>query len=597
MTQFKKKPLVPAGAILLLVSLYSGLAAQTDAGVDELPGLADFVVEVLNAHGVPSASVTVVSDDRVIYQRGHGLADVAEKRPTSTSTVFPLASISKTFTATAASVLVERDLLDWNQPIQDIAPWFKLNDPYATRHATITDLLSHQTGMGRHDFAWFGGTLSRTELLERMEHLEFAYSFRERFNYNNIVFTAGGVVCGELYGSGWDALIEESLLEPLRMMATTTRFDDFIAYEDRALGYRRDRNGSLREVQYINTDVVGPAGSISSNAEDIARWLRFLLGNGTIDGTEVVAPTHLHHTMLVHAPIRRDANATVLQDRGYGIGWNIAAYRNKPLIYHNGGINGFSSRISVLPDCNAGAVVMTNGQHGGPVVSKISRYLYDRICGFEPSVSVDAIAGNRNGADDVADSATRKMPPSSGQSSYTGRYYNPGYDTLRIFETNTGLKIRLTTIDYDLIHDAHDYFYFWDGQEIVGDIFFKLDKNGVPLELEIPFYPGMDPVRFLRLPPEELVDPDYLSDFVGTFQSAHSDQTLDVSLDGETLHYSRDGGGLLELIPVTNAVFRRKSNWRQIVVTFTGDHESNYDTMSIAVPGQTERVFRRIKTN
>ena len=126
---------------------------------------ADFdqtITQALNDWHIPGAAVAVIKGDQTLYSAGHGLRDVEQNLPVTANTRFPIASMTKPFTAMGAAILVDQGLLDWDKPIRDVMPDFRLHDDYATQHATLRDLLSHRTGLPRHDSTWYGSCLLYT---------------------------------------------------------------------------------------------------------------------------------------------------------------------------------------------------------------------------------------------------------------------------------------------------------------------------------------------------------------------------------------------------------------------------------------------------
>ena len=122
--------------------------------------------QALQSWYIPGVAVAVVKGDKTLHMKGHGFRDLEQGLPITEHTRFPIASMTKPFTAMGSAILVEEGLLNWDQPISDVLPDFRLYDDYATSHATLRDLLSHRTGLPRHDATWHGTGKSQQALFD-----------------------------------------------------------------------------------------------------------------------------------------------------------------------------------------------------------------------------------------------------------------------------------------------------------------------------------------------------------------------------------------------------------------------------------------------
>ncbi len=110
----------------------------------------------LKTFQVPGVAVAVVVGDEVVLSKGYGLRDVEKKLPMAAETQMPIASVTKQFTVAALGTLVRQGKLDWDKPVREYLPDFRLHNEYATSHATPRDLVTHRIGLPRHDFIWYG---------------------------------------------------------------------------------------------------------------------------------------------------------------------------------------------------------------------------------------------------------------------------------------------------------------------------------------------------------------------------------------------------------------------------------------------------------
>jgi len=157
-----------------------------------LEGLDAVIERALVDQKIPGVSVGVVVGDEVVLLKGYGLRDVEAGAPMTPDTKQQIASVTKQFTVAALGTLVRQGKLEWEKPVRDYLPDFRLHDDYATLHATPKDLVTHRIGLPRHDFVWFGSTLDREEFYGRLRYLPFNKDIRTTFQYNNFMFMTAG---------------------------------------------------------------------------------------------------------------------------------------------------------------------------------------------------------------------------------------------------------------------------------------------------------------------------------------------------------------------------------------------------------------------
>lgn len=149
--------------------------------------------------------------------RAYGQRDVEADLTVTPRTQFVICSITKSFTATAVALLHNDGALDWNKPVRDYLPEFRLSDVVATERITIRDLLSHQSGLPRHDWIHLPGDLAPAEMLPLMRHLEPSRDIRTSWQYNNLCYNAAGLLIERLSGQSFEAFVRERLTNRLGM--------------------------------------------------------------------------------------------------------------------------------------------------------------------------------------------------------------------------------------------------------------------------------------------------------------------------------------------------------------------------------------------
>src|SRR5258708_3317905 len=169
----------------------SSMTVQGNTG-RQLEGIDEFIQAVMRDTKVPGLALAVVKDGEVLLSRGFGRRNVAEDRDVTSQTLFAIGSSSQAFTAMALAVLVDEGKLDWNTPVRQYMPTFKLYDAVATEHLTPKDLLIHSSGLPRHDTAWYHSTISRKDLFDRLQYFEPTCDLRTTWQYQNMMYMAAG---------------------------------------------------------------------------------------------------------------------------------------------------------------------------------------------------------------------------------------------------------------------------------------------------------------------------------------------------------------------------------------------------------------------
>ena len=407
-----------------------------------LDGFAAFVESTRKAWNIPGISVAVVKDGEVVFLRGFGFGDAERQLPTSVRTLFPLGSTTKSFTALAMMMLTQDGMLDLDAPLTDADAGFRLHDEEASVRATARDLLAHRTGLpGQYDMLWLLTPISRDELFARLVFLEPNAGLRERFQYSNVGYSIAGVVLEHLSGMSWEEFLTARIFQPLGM--TRSGFVDPTAgaTDDRAQPYRNVDGLATRvpfsgSVAFEHVSLVGPAGGVSSTAEDMAKWLLLHLEGGQAAGKQLVSSAVLAELFSPQMEITDPGYRMVTQADAYGLGWAISDCRGHKVVNHGGNIEGFSSLVSLMPDIGAGVVVLTNTMNLAGY--EISRSAYDRLLGLEPLEDSEPMSGVYSMLERAMAEASRVSPPDADAlpsltlDSYAGTYKHPAFGSVEV---------------------------------------------------------------------------------------------------------------------------------------------------------------------
>jgi CubicO group peptidase (beta-lactamase class C family) len=196
---------------LLTVAAFAQKKTAPAAPFNPFIGLDAFVNQMLTEWRVPGASVAIVKDGKLLYAKGYGLKDVKNNLPVTEKTLFPIASCTKSFTSAALAILADEGKLDWNKPVKEYMPDFQLHDEYATRTVTARDLVSHRTGLARHDWTWLYANLDRQSLYQRLKYLQLSKPVYAQYQYNNLMFMTAGVLVERISGKSWENFLREKM--------------------------------------------------------------------------------------------------------------------------------------------------------------------------------------------------------------------------------------------------------------------------------------------------------------------------------------------------------------------------------------------------
>lgn len=342
--------------------------------------------EALKAWSVPGAAVVVVENDQVVYLRGHGVRRIGEPAHVTPDTIFPIASCSKPFTSTLLAMLVEENRLDWDDHVRRHLNYFRLADPAADANVTIRDILSHRTGLAPHDELWYRGPFQREELIRRLALLEPSKSFRSTMQYQSIMYTAAGHLAETVMGQPWEVLVTKRLLEPLKMKATTFTTTEAMKSTDKASPHHLKLDGRVVVLSnWYNYENPDPAGSINTNARDLAQWLRLQLGQGTIAKKQLISANAFREQHTPQTIIRFDESAQTLSPdstyMSYGFGWVIQDHQGEQVISHAGSIDGFRAHITLLPKRKIGWAILANLTHTRMNLA-LSNSILELVCGL-----------------------------------------------------------------------------------------------------------------------------------------------------------------------------------------------------------------------
>jgi len=556
-------------SFLFVVLLVSGLNAQPPTD-KRLAGLDTFVAKVLKDWHAAGVTIAVVEKGKVVYTGGFGYRDMDKKLPVTENTQFAIGSCTKAFTAALIGMLVKDGKLDLDKPVRDYLPELKFQNEYTNNHVTLRDMMCHRTGLPRHDLSWYASWASRSEFLKRIQYFEPSAELRQKWQYNNFMFMAQGVVIEKITGKSWEENMKEKILIPLGMNNTNLSTTDLEKSADRSLAFVT-KDASIKAIPYRNIDAIGPAGSINSSAKDMAKWLITWINDGKFNSKEIIPSFYRNEAITIQMAIGGGTPGTENPDvhvSGYGLGWMISSYRGHYRVEHGGGIDGFITTTGFFPSDSIGIFVSSNQ---GGVSTSIRNFIADRMLKLTyrnwSKSQLDAIAKAKEAAKSVQknDSLGHKFNtrPSHDLKNYTGTYSNPGYGSIDIILKDTGLVSKFNDIDIRLDHYHYDQFNAvildpsLEGVEPIR-FNFMVDVNGEISKLSAQLEEGVKNIEFTKEAKTIEVNKSDLKKYEGEYELAPGKVAKFYVKGEKTLYAFIEGQPEYELLPVKKDEFNLK---------------------------------------
>jgi CubicO group peptidase (beta-lactamase class C family) len=321
------------------------------------------VQKAFDTFGPIGLTVAIVKDSSIIYHKALGFNNVSLKKTTSTNSLFNIASCSKAFTAACIGILVDEGKIKWSDKVIDYFPEFKLSDDYITKELTIEDLLCHRSGLGTFfgDLLWYNTNYTDAEVMKRMQNEPITRRFGIEFGYQNVMFMIAGDIIEKVSGLTWSEFVESRIFKPLGMLQSRPSNDELSESQDIAFGHL---NNKVLEIYDFNA--VKPAASIYSNVDELSLWTMLLLNNGNYKGNQIISEVSLHKIMEPHTII---GASSTQQKHGinfymYGLGWFIYDYNGRKIVEHSGGMPGYISKVTLIPDSKISIIILNNGNDG-----------------------------------------------------------------------------------------------------------------------------------------------------------------------------------------------------------------------------------------
>jgi len=347
------------GCVCLAVNVF---AQHADRSLFIRDSLDTYINRAMTLWRIPGVAVCVVKDNQVVLMKGYGIKEMGLNERVDENTLFMIGSNTKAFTATALAMLANENKLSLDDKVTKYFPWFKLDDKAAGEMATVRDLLCHRLGLKtfQGDFTFYNSDLTRLQITQKMSQLKTAYPFRTKWGYTNSAFLTAGEIIPRVSGKSWEDYLKQNIFAPLGMSNTLALTAEMPKSLNRTVPHTFV-DERLSPVPYGQLDNMAPAMSISSSVNDMSKWVMMLLNNGKAGVKQVIPAAAIAAT---RAP--QDVVGTVHRLSGqtnyslYGLGWQLEDYAGHNMVMHTGGVTGYVSSVTLVPDEHLGIIVLTN---------------------------------------------------------------------------------------------------------------------------------------------------------------------------------------------------------------------------------------------
>lgn len=536
------------------------------AAAATLDGFAQWADQARKDWRAPGLAIAVIKDGRVVFSEGLGTRSLDSNEPVTSDTLFAIGSCTKAITTFVLGTLVDEGKVSWDEPVRTYIPTLKLKDAYATDNITLRDMVTHRSGLPRHDMLWYNNNdISRAGIVERLAELEPNRPLRQTWQYNNLMYVTAGYVTEVVTHNSWEEVVRSRVLNPLGMASTNFSVRDSQSSPNFASPYEY-RDGAMRKMPFRDISLVGPAGSVNSSLNDMVKWAKVNLTGLSAGGAKIISSTtleDLHRPQMVLDSQSQESEVITI---GYAMGWFVHSYRGRVMVEHGGNIDGFTAAVTLLPKDNIAVVAMTNMNHS-PLPQLATYHALDRVLGGEVKDWSGKALQQRDAAEALAKQGkenrelARKQgtTPSRPLADFAGEYYNPGYGVVTIAE-NGALSATFNGIVTNLTHWHYDVFSFVKNETdptFEGKLLnFRSGSTGEVDSLEISLDPLVPAAIFTRRASGKMMDVNYLSGFAGEFEMGG--QVVTFSMRGDTLIAQTAGQPIYDLVAIGDDTFALK---------------------------------------
>ena len=390
-----------------------------------------------------------------------GYSDRESGLPISENTYFDIASCTKSFTAMTAALAVDKGCFDWDTPVKHYLPDFAVADPELSAKITVRDLLSHRTGMPRHDFIDNLQIPDRDEVCARYRFLEATEPYQQVYQYCNQMYVYFGYVLEHITGRSYEQWLMEDLAKGAGLGIRVRSIPGCMEGLEHAKPYRTNGKTACR-VQYSMCPSEAPDGSVRARIGDLEKWVR-LMSTGA---RELISDTQ--YQQLLKENIQTGPVPEGKEPAFYTMGWRTTRRGGKKLYHHSGDMKGFNAMIGFLPGEDSGfaVVVNTNGTRAHEMVSE---YLMDVLCGTQQADTDRAIEAWQQDRAKYDERRQRMEALPFAADVESGVYEHPGYGLCTVTVEEGKAFLQYGVMRYELRQGESELVGYWKSPLVAQD--------------------------------------------------------------------------------------------------------------------------------
>jgi CubicO group peptidase (beta-lactamase class C family) len=440
-------------ALTCILFLTNSYAQVTDRSTSFTRDSIDvYVNRALTNWRIPGVAVCIVKDGKIVLMKGYGVKELGLPERVDENTLFMIGSNTKAFTATAIAMLQEEKKLSLDDHVTRYLPNFRLENKAAGEQAIIRDLLCHRLGFKtfQGDFTFYNTDLTRAQIIDKLGAVKAAYPFRTKWGYTNAAFLTAGEIIPKASGKTWEAYLKDNIFSPLGMSNTLALSADLPKSFNKTVPHTLV-DERLSAIPYAQLDGLAPAASISSSINDMSKWVMALLNNGKVGARQVIPEAAIAATRQPQDIVSslRHLNGETNYEL-YGLGWFLQDYSGHRIVMHDGGVNGYVSSVTLVPQDKLGIIILTNTDQNAfyealrwEIMDAYFKQPYRNYSDVYLNNFKKNLADEQKVIRKLRDSVAMNLKPALSVNSYTGRYHNELYGNLDITRgENNDLEVR-----------------------------------------------------------------------------------------------------------------------------------------------------------
>jgi CubicO group peptidase (beta-lactamase class C family) len=406
-------PARAVAAVITFILLSPAQPSAQDAATARFNALVALAEAKMAEHRVPGVAIGII-DNGVMRARGLGVTNVEDPLAVNEHTVFPIASISKTFAATAMMRLVEQGKVDLQAPVRTYLPEFRVQDPAVSRDVTVWNLLTHTSGWEGQVSGPERGEDTLRNFVSSISNLMQLAPRGAAWSYNNAGFSVAGRVIEAVTGTSINRAIRDLVFTPLGLAHAGTTAGDFIVNRF-AAGHANRGDAAPTLQRPFSPSVSVTAGGIGLCLTDLLTYAKFHMGDGTAGGGErVLSRTSLEQMRT--AQLHKQAT-----DDDIGIAWHLRTVGGLKVASHGGTLAGHILLLEIAPERNFAIAILTNAQNGWRLIQDVERAALQSYqqAAFAPNQAI----AHRGLVETLPTATPLAVQPNP--SPYVGRYLRP----------------------------------------------------------------------------------------------------------------------------------------------------------------------------